>query len=247
MKQAERVSRSPAQASNQVAAPHQSLVEVLQEHYGLQEGQLPRFPRADWLSERKSGITDLAYWDWVLLMLQAHNMLPFETEFPPRAPIRVTLPDGANSHWHLENNLTDRRGEFNNVAAYTKPGLAVLQLDETLTERLRKQMYDELTFVVRKDAKFGLLYEVEYCSRESEFNFLGAESEESAELKPHAEVVEALLKGLRAAQQEFPNIAMCIPDADEIVWTRPAVWAFVPMDALNEAERAKLAGLLMSF
>lgn len=227
-----------------------TLAEVLQDHYGVW-GQFPAFARQDWQYEVENGDTNQGYWDWVVSTLEARELPCCETRFKPAVPVEVTLPDGSKSSWMLENNLTDRWGDFNEHASDRKPGLALLQLDEALAldeqllERLRAQMWDETTFITRKDGKFGLLFEVEFCSRESEAELCNNDEQALALYKPHEVVVAALLKGLRDVQKAFPGIEMCVPDEEEIIWNRPAVWAFVPLDALDEGQRAQLGRMLL--
>ncbi len=71
--------------------------------------------------------------------------------------------------WHISQNLTDRLGEINDFDAENKP-LDKLQHESGLLDRLREQMVDEITFVARKDGRFGILFEVECASQESEKN-----------------------------------------------------------------------------
>jgi hypothetical protein len=247
-------SNSPKATAAKTRKPAKKLLtlsQALQDHYGVW-GEFSAFPRRDWEYEVENHDTNLGYWDWVVSTLEARDLLCCATEFTPMPTAEVTLPDGTTTRWWLENNLTDRWGSFNEHAADRKSGLAILQLDEALAleerllERLREQMYDETTFIARKDGKFGLLYEVEYCSRESEAELCKDDPKELEQYKPHEVVVAALLKGLRTVQETFPSVEMGIPDSDEIIWNRPAVWAFVPLDTLNEEQRSKLGIMLMT-
>lgn len=233
-----------------VKAPKPSLLtleQVLRDHYGTPEGY-HAFTRRDWAGNVASDDTRQDYWEWVVSTLTAQDLLCCRTEFNTLPKVTVTLPDGTKVQWLLENNLTDRWGEFNEYASDRKPGLAILQLDEALAledqllERLREQMCSETTFIARKDGKFGLLYEVEYTSRESESQL--CEPEELSSYKPHETVVAALLEGLQKVQGAFPNIEMGVPDSDEIIWNRPAVWAFAPLDVLDETQRSLLDSML---
>ena len=109
-------------------------------------------------------------------------------------------------------------------------------------------MWDEITFVVRMDGQFGLLYEVEYCSRESE---QGCDPEEQASdwfknLRPQAVVEQALLKGMEPLAQQFPGVKFGVPDAQWIIEQRPAAWAFVPDGLLDEQQRETLGKALLA-
>jgi len=145
--------------------------------------------------------------------------------------------------WHISQHLTDRWGEINDYKAENKP-LKLLKDDDALLERLRAQMWDELTFIVRKNGKFGILFESEYCSRESEEHEKGYDPDWYAELKPHAEVVKALLEGMKPLAKRFPGVQFAVPDETQIINDRPAAWAFVA-DGLLTAEQRKELGMAL--
>lgn len=155
--------------------------------------------------------------------------------------------DTPQVEWRISQNLTDRWGEFNRFEEARKP-LALLEGNPELLERLLAQMWDEITFVVRMDGQFGLLYEVEYCSRESE---QGCDPEEQASdwfknLRPQAVVEQALLKGMEPLAQQFPGVKFGVPDAQWIIEQRPAAWAFVPDGLLDEQQRETLGKALLA-
>lgn len=163
--------------------------------------------------------------------------------FTPCLPDRlvsVTALDGTQKDWMISVNLTDRWGGINTYASEQKP-LHELLLAPGLLSELREQMTGELTFVARKDGVFGLLFEVEYESIESDGDELGAKG-----LKPHAEVAAALLSALQQNAHRFEAAELCIPPAAEICNDRPAVWAFVPNGAMDEDARVDLAQFLDS-
>lgn len=164
-------------------------------------------------------------------------------DFAPGLPdtlVSVTAIDGSTAEWLISQNLTDRWGEINEFDAEKKP-LHELLSQPDLLGCLRDQMTSEVTFVARKDGVFGLLYEVEYQSIESE-----GDDAESDRLKPHEDVVAALITAMQQNTHRFPGIAMCVPSTDEICNDRPAVWAFVPNGALHEDARNELANFLNS-
>lgn len=158
----------------------------------------------------------------------------------PDLPVTVTAIDGTSKDWMISPNLTDRWGGVNTYACQQKP-LHELLLAPGLLDELREQMTEELTFVARKDGLFGLLYEVEYESIESDGGDLGSEG-----LKPYAEVAASLLSALQKNAHRFEPAELCVPPAEEICNDRPAVWAFVPNGALDEDARAELAQFLES-
>jgi hypothetical protein len=222
-----------------------SLEQVLRNHYG-NWGEAPRFPKVDWQYQVTNGDTTLGYWAWVASQIVVHEVWVEPEFFEPPQATEVTLPDGRKTTWTIEANLTDRWGDLNYFAENSKPGLALLELDESLLTELRGLMWDGITFVSRKDGKFGLLFEVEYASRESESENFNGNKDELQEYKPHAEVVASLLEGLRKLQQEF-DVEMCVPNSGVIICGRPAVWAFLPIDTpLSADEREKLGTALLS-
>lgn len=239
-------------AGTTVAQPNRTseeigLEEVLIEHYG-REGECPRFPRERWekaIWPRPNRSVD--YWKWVLSCIDedtncAWGATPYT--FKRERPVKVTQPDGTVSIWDFEQNLTDRWGDINTYMAETKPGLALLAIDRSLLEKMRSEMYDETTFIGRKDGDFGVYYEMEYVSAESESD--NRDYEEIEGLKPHAEVVASLLEGLSKLQSQFPSVQFCIPDESQIINNRPAIWAFVKSGALSTAEREALGTALFN-
>lgn len=175
-------------------------------------------------------------------------------EKPQVKPGSVNLPDPAitvqenasnpaeTTVWHISQNLTDRWGDLNFYDAANKPHAPLIE-NPALLEQLTDQMCDEITFVTRKDGQYGLLFEVEYCSIESETSELHPAD---PNLKPHDKVVQALLNGIDKLRQQFPGVPMCVPDKAEIVEERPAVWAFVQNGQLDTAQRNALGTALMS-
>lgn len=157
-------------------------------------------------------------------------------------PAQVRVPGSAQEWdtWHITQNLSDRFGELNYHDAENKP-LGVLEADAELLERLRSQLTDELTFIVRKDGQFGLLIEVEYCSRESEVRNADHTDAWYLALKPHAELVVNLLNGLSALAPLYPGVAFAVPEEKWIVHDRAAAWAFIPDGHLTQEQRTALA------
>ena len=149
--------------------------------------------------------------------------------------------------WRISQNLTDRWGDINRHDEASKP-LALLEGNPELLERLRDQMWDEITFVVRMDGQFGLLYEVEYCSRESE-QHCDPEAQTSdwfKNLRPQAVVEQTLLKGMEPLAQQFPGVKFGVPEVKWIIDDRPAAWAFVPDGLLDEQQRETLGKALLA-
>lgn len=161
----------------------------------------------------------------------------------PDPAIQVRLPQAPEDWtvWHISQNLTDRWGELNLHNALNKP-LDPLILDEALFSRLQAQMTDETTFVVRKDGQYGLLFEVEYCSQESE----ARDDEQDPQWRPHQVVIAALAAGLCKLEPRFPGVQFALPHESEMVNERPCVWAFMPEGLLNGQQRQELSDGLHS-
>lgn len=161
-----------------------------------------------------------------------------------RAPVvDVLLPENPSawSKWNICQGLTDRWGELNYHNSHRKP-LKELEENNVLLERLRAQMWDEITFIVQKDAKFGILFEVEYYSRESEglIDPVGC-----AKLDFHHQVVERIMNTLVKLEEQFPGVEFAVPDEQEIPEERPAAWAFVSDGLLSEDRLAELGRALL--
>lgn len=221
-----------------------TILEVLRQHFDA-NADVSIFPRAEFHMRYKETDND-SYWNAVSwnVMRSEEVRLSDVTVFQPAAPLTVTLPSGKTARWNIEQNLTTRWGELNDAFYHSKPGLAPLSADLDLRNRCTAQMWDEATFVVRKDGKFGVLYEVEYASFESEASML-AESPEDNTYAPHADVVAGLLAAMKELAPRYPNVEFCVPPKEEIAEERPAAWAFVSLDhSLGQEERHRF-GLKM--
>jgi hypothetical protein len=207
--------------------------EVLIDHYGFM-GDCPASGRALWDAQSST----MEYWDWVVdRITQSEAWEARPLAFPATSPIAVTLPGGEASQWYIEQNLSTRCGELNDAFCEIKPGLMILSHDNTLFEKLCSQMWDETTFIVRKDQAFGLLFEVEFLSKESEER---TEGDDTSEYRPRDQVMASLAEKLVALASEYPQVEFCVPDPSEIWFERPAVWGFVKPDTLTEEQREEL-------
>jgi hypothetical protein len=184
-----------------------------------------------------------------------HVGYPVGTELLVRVPrdvpdptVRVQLvsADGAWAEWNLSHNLTDRWGELNYYNEANKP-LELLSDNAELHERLVGQMWDEATFVVRKDGQFGILFEAEFCSLESEEGQKDQYSPEFfAKLKPHDEAVKLLIEGMKPLVDKYPGVLFAVPEPSEVINDRPAAWAFVPDGHLTPELRDELGHALLA-
>lgn len=242
-KLAKPVKKPGAAKSSAVLAGRKSfpLEEILLSHYS-HSGECPAHPRSDWEYQVNNGDTSEGYWGWLASEAMGRDEAEtLEAACTTPSPVKVTAPNGDVTTWNIELNLSDRWGDLNWYCSGSKPGLAILHLDAPLLESLQSQMAEEITFISRKDNEFGLLFEVEYCSRESE----SSHDPDNESLKPHAEIKETLLKGLRALENKFPMVQFAYPDEAHIVNDRPAVWGFVKNGALTNAQARELASAML--
>lgn len=167
-------------------------------------------------------------------------------EAMPDPEARVLLPDGKEQiTWKLSQNRTDRWGELNYHEHETKP-LALLEADDALRQRLLDQMFEESTFIVRMDGKYCVLFEAEYTSIESEQDDERPDPSDARELRPQAQVVAALQKGLLALQKRYPGVLFAVPDPEYVYRERPAVWAIVQDGHLTAEQRESLGIALLT-
>lgn len=163
----------------------------------------------------------------------------------PAISVRVLGKPAEWTTWFISQNLTDRWGNLNDHNAARKP-LGPLLADTLLLEDLRAQMWDEVTFVVRKDGRWGILYEVEFHSRTSESWLLEDSPHELQELPEHSTVINDVDALLRRIEPRFPGVQFCIPEEEQIPEGRVAAWAFVPLGHLStEVEREGLGRALL--
>ena len=157
--------------------------------------------------------------------------------------IEVRLPGRKRvmSKWNIITNLTDRWGEINEYNAELKPRDQLTDYDGALLNVLRQEMWDEITFIVQKDGKFGILYEVEFASRQSEEGLGGS----TQELSDHDVVMNSIAQRLEVLATKFPGVSFCVPPESEIANDRPAAWAFVPYGMLDPLRREELGKALL--
>lgn len=178
-------------------------------------------------------------------MARTYGIEGVHYKLDPEIKVREPAGNGEWSTWRISQNLTDRWGDINRYDEANKP-LALLDGTPGLLEQLTAQMCDEITFVARKDGQFGLLFEIEFCSLESEKETCDNSDEWYQTLKPHAQIVSTLLAGLKSLTPQYPGVSFAVPDESEVVDDRPAVWAFVPDSLLTEHQRHALSHALLS-
>lgn len=171
--------------------------------------------------------------------------------------VRVTTPGVPDfgATWNINMTLSDRWGDLiydhfpkdESAAASKREALAVLEADPALLERLRTQMWDELTFISRKDGEFGILFEVEYESIESDGEAGPDAGTPRESLHPYADVVKQLVAQAAVLQAQFPQVEFCVPEAAMVYFDRPAIWGFAKDGALDAGQRESLGHQLLDF
>ena len=169
------------------------------------------------------------------------TVIAFPRVTDPSVRVRSVRAAGAWTIWNISQNLTDRWGVINSFQAEKKPLGELIETDGLL-DRLRQQMWREETFIVRKDGCFGVLFELEFCSRESE----EGNTDDPRQYKPHPDVVEALLNGMKPLAERFPGVEFAVPVESAIIHDRPAIWAFAPDGLLDQQQRNELGAALVS-
>lgn len=164
---------------------------------------------------------------------------------------QVILPSGESSTWNISQNLTDRWGEINDYRAEHKPLQPLLE-DPSLLERLVEQMWDEMTFVVRKDGQYGLLFEAEFCTKESEEDIVRGCAKDDQEFQsemqnylPESDMLQFLKSRLVQIAADFPSVQFCLPPKEEMVEHRLGLWAFIGDNQLTEDDRERLGRAIL--
>lgn len=109
---------------------------------------------------------------------------------------------------------------------------------------LRGQMWDEMTFIAEKNGARGILFEIDFCSKESEASFFKKTQPKEMrdwyrQLPTRAIVVDRVLSRLAGLANQFPSVDFCVPEPDREA-SRPLAWAFVPSGVLDESARDDL-------
>lgn len=184
------------------------------------------------------GIDHIGYATGTTLQVKQPKNVP-----DPVAKVRPVASPSKFIDWRISQNLTDRWGDINDHNQANKP-LDLLEGAPGLLDRLREQMWDEICFIARKDGQFGILFEVEYTSYESDRGFDKGEEHHEG-LKPICEMMKIIADAaMEKLVPGFPGVEFVIPNEDEIANGRPALWAWVP-DGYLTAENRKDMGMLM--
>lgn len=156
--------------------------------------------------------------------------------------IKVHTPEG-ESTWAMTYDLTDRWGNLaDDLKQSEKKPVAALAAQPELLERLRSQMVGEDTFITMKDGRYGILFELEFLSQESESVIEGVLD---ATLPPYEAVLDELVKRIPDIIRDFPGVEVCAPHADYAYNGRPMLWAFVKDGLLDEQRLQDLHSALL--
>lgn len=88
------------------------------------------------------------------------------------------------------------------------------------------------------------MFEAEFCSLESEEHAKDCDPDWYATMKPHAEVVKALLDGMQPLAALYPGVQFAVPDESQIINDRPAAWV-IPDGLLSVEQREALGKALL--
>jgi hypothetical protein len=157
--------------------------------------------------------------------------------------VAVQTPLAGNGVWSIFPYLTDRWGDLNDGSTKQPPEQE--REFQTRLDELRGLMWDEITFVARLNGDLGILFEVEFCSRESEEGVKHHDPSWYATLKTQATVDAALLAGMRKLTERFPSASFAVPEPWVIIHDRPAAWAFVRPGVLTKDEMEDLGRCLL--
>jgi hypothetical protein len=149
--------------------------------------------------------------------------------------IRTRTGDGGREIWMIAQCLTDRWGALNDSGRNTA-AVQALAADPTVLERLRGQLSDAWSCIVRKDGAFGTLLEIEYQTLERTVRH-----HDASQLRSYEEVAQVILLGIQDLAIAFPEVQFAVPDS-EVVDGRPVAWVYVPDGALNLTQRRALLG-----
>lgn len=163
----------------------------------------------------------------------------------PVVMVRTIEAPNHRTEWRITQNLSDRWGEINRAEAEHKP-LDLLESTPGLYDRLRTQMFEEDTFMVRKDAAWGILFEVEFCCIESEAGEADPNDPWFLKLPGYYEQVTRLINGMKAIAGPFPSVQFAVPEPVHVYRERPAAWAFVADGLLSDEQRVALGHALQA-
>lgn len=165
---------------------------------------------------------------------------------PGELLVRTTASVGFDVKWDILLCLSDRWGDLitpDGIDAEFIAAQKILSDDPKLLERLQSMMRDEITFIGQKDGQFGVLFEVEYCSAESEVGVGACEGE----YPPEAVMFERLIGYAAQLEAMFPGQQFAVPEPTVIIQGRPALWAFVPLDAATPERLDAIAKASLDF
>lgn len=163
----------------------------------------------------------------------------------PVAKVRAIEAPEQWTAWRISQNLSTRWGDLNGAHPEQKP-LELLTSTPGLYERLQEQMFEEDTFIVRKDGLWGILFEREFCCVESETGLADPEDPWFRSLPLYDTQVRNLITGMQALANRFPLAQFAVPESVHTYQGRPAAWAFVPDGLLNGEQRQALGVALQA-
>ena len=163
---------------------------------------------------------------------------------PGEVLVRTTASTMFDVRWDMMLCLSNRWGDLICPSGMYPEYIAaqqVLKDDPVLLGRLQEMMRDEITFIAHKDGQYGVLFEVEYCSADSEVT----EGAPHGKYPPEVVMFDRLIGYASQLEEKFPGQKFAVPEPSVVMYGRPAIWTFVPLEGatserLDESMAASL-------
>lgn len=156
----------------------------------------------------------------------------------PAVRIQRLTYEFSHGYWYITPAITDRWG---NPIDDNHDVLKCLEdLGEKRLKSLQQQMWGETTFVARKDGVYGVLFETEIRTKESEIDHPAGKPSDFDVLPLRADVETRLLRGMQSIKLRYPGVAFCVPHPSQIPMQRTGAWAFVRDGLLDDRQRDDL-------
>ncbi|MFN9471426.1 hypothetical protein [Acidovorax sp.] len=157
--------------------------------------------------------------------MDAYGIEGVHYNLDPLARVHSLQMPGAMETWRISPYVTDRRGVITRWPAEEHVPLHLLNIHD-LHDRLKAQMVGDITRIARKDGVWGVLFEIEFHSRESE-QFTEPQDVLQG-LDTDDQVIPRLVAAAGALGVQFPGVHFAVPEVIYVETMRPAIWAFVP-------------------
>lgn len=165
---------------------------------------------------------------------RAESTLKFDYVATPAAP-------DFSTRWESLQFLSDRFGEIDAHAKEPTPEHQRLLDDERFATQLVWQIWGEAGFVAYLEGQYGVLYEGEFPTLESD-----GHDKEFEGLRPRAEINAEMIARIPALEAAFPGVRFAVPHHDALLENRSGLWAFVPDGLITDTlERRRLGNAVL--